>query len=91
MYTAANRMNLTKSIGNPKSRFERIRYYLFVNGPRTKREILRDVFGKEVYTDRNSYRPDRVSMGWASYVFNLAVKNHLFHKTRKGNVTYWSI
>lgn len=95
MYTAHNGMNLSKSIGNPKSRFEKVRYYLFVNGPRTKREILRDVFGKVVADHPTGWGtntpPNVVSMGWGCYMFSLASKNGLFRKVRKGNVTYWSV
>ena len=42
---APNGLNLNKSIGNPTSRFEKIREYLRVNGPSTKKDILYYVFG----------------------------------------------
>lgn len=84
--TAANGLNLSKSIGNPTSRFERIREYLRVNGPSTKRDILKNVFGKTI----GQYSNGGVTMGWGSYVFGLGVKYGYFRKEQKNGTTYWS-
>lgn len=85
--TAPNGLNFSRSVGVPTSRLERIREYLRVNGPSTKKDILRDVFGKTI----GSYSTGGVTMGWGSYVFGLGVKNGFFKKTRKGGTTYWSL
>lgn len=93
-------MNLRKSVGNPNSRLNRIRQYLSTNGPRTKRDILRDVFNKTIGVSRYGYSPvtgwkkvtpDVVTIGWGSYVFNLAVKYGYLQKVRKNRTTYWSV
>lgn len=98
MYYAANGMNLSKSIKNPTSRFRRVMDYLNTNGPRTKRQILFDVFGKEVrplvlnhQTQLFDRRPPKyVSMGWASYMFTLAVKYGYVRTIRRNHTTYWT-
>lgn len=79
--TAWNGLNFSRSVGNPDSRLEKIRTYLRTMGPRTKREILRDVFNKT----------DVVIRGWGVYVFTYGVLHGFFRKERKGNVTYWSV
>lgn len=99
--TAPNGMNFSKSIGNPKSRLERVRSYLRTNGPRSKREILRDVFGKTIGKSSWAYNhqsgrmecltPNVVTMGWATWLFGYGVRHGFFTKVRRGNVTYWSV
>lgn len=81
--TAPNGLNFSQSVGNPNSRLARVHEYLRVNGPRTKREILRDVFGRTI--DPTTFR------GWGSTFFSLGVRYGVFHKTRRGNVTFWSV
>ena len=98
MYRTHNGMNLSKSIHNPTSRFRRVMDYLNTNGPRTKRQILSDVFGKTVGVPYGKYvegkwvslTPNTVTMGWASYVFNLAVKYGYVRKIRRDRTTYWT-
>jgi len=91
--TACNGLNFSKSVGNPKSRLERVREYLRVNGPRSKREILRDVFGKTL--DHTTKYPNRsrdmVTSGWGTYLFGYGVHHGFFQKVRRGNVWYWSV
>jgi len=82
---APNGLNLNKSIGNPTSRFEKIREYLRVNGPSTKKDILYYVFGKNI-----GRYPNGVTMGWGSYVFGLGAKYGYFRKEQKNGTTYWS-
>lgn len=82
--TAPNGFNFVRSVGVPTSRLERVREYLRVNGPRTKRDILRDVFGI-VNPSSSDVR------GYHVYVFTYGVRNGFFTKERKGNVTYWNI
>lgn len=99
--TAPNGLNFSKSVGNPSSRLERVREYLRVNGPRSKREILRDVFGKTVGVPRGEWMvgkgwvrvtPDTlVTRGWGSYLFQYGVRHGFFTKVRRGNVWYWSV
>lgn len=93
--TAPNGMNFVRSVGNPNSRLERVRDYLTKNGPRTKREILRDVFGKEVGDLRENWLVRRnkgnVSHGWGTYLFVYGVKHGFFTKTRKGRTVLWSV
>ena len=84
---APNGLNLNKSIGNPNSRFEKVREYLRVNGPSTKKDILYYVFGRTV----QPFGQNSVTMGWGSYVFGLGVKYGYFKKIRKNNTTYWSL
>lgn len=99
MFTAPNGMNLRKSVHNPNSRFSRVMEYLTKNGPSTKRQILRDVFGLEPYPIRVNHgttlydgKPPRfVSMGWGSYLFTLGVKYGYLQKVRKYNTTFWYI
>ncbi len=83
---APNGLNLSKSIGNPNSRFEKIRQYLRINGPTTKKDILYYVFGKTV----GPFGPGVVTIGWGSYVFGLGVKYGYFRKEQKNGTTYWS-
>lgn len=80
--TAPNGMNFTKSVGNPNSRLEKVRKYLSDNGPKSKREILLDVFNKNI---------GNVTYGWGSYLFGYGVRHGFFAKTRKGNTTLWSL
>ncbi len=99
--TAWNGLNFSRSVGNPTSRLERVREYLRVNGPRSKREILRDVFGKTLgktswgwnpVTQRMECKnPNVVTSGWGTYLFGYGVRHGFFRKERKGNVTYWSV
>lgn len=94
-----NGMNLRKSVNNPKSRFERIRSYLLERGgSATKRDILRDVFGKEIETreDRKEdwkvrYTNGKVTHGWGAYVFGLGAKYGYFTPIRKNRTVYWTL
>lgn len=81
--TAPNGLNFAKSVGNPNSRLEKVRKYLAENGPRTKREIVRDVFGREI--------GNGVTAGWGAYLFGYGVKHGHFKYERKGNTVYWSL
>lgn len=93
--TAPNGMNFVRSVGNPNSRLERVRDYLTKNGPRTKRDILRDVFGKEVGDLREHWlarrRKGNVSHGWGAYLWTYGVKQGFFTKTRKGRTVLWNV
>ena len=91
--TAPNGLNFSKSVGNPNSRLERVRSYLSTNGPRTKRDILRDVFGKVVDTTPRHVRDilNGVTYGWGAYLFGYGVRHGFFTKTRKGRTTLWSV
>lgn len=84
--TQPNGLNFSRSVGNPNSRIERIREYLRVNGPSTKKDILYYVFGKNI-----GRYPNGVTRGWGAYVFGLGVKCGYLTKTRKGGTTYWSL
>lgn len=99
MYTAPNGLNLSKSVTNPDSRLNRVRSYLHTNGPRTKRDILRDVFGHTIGVNRYEYTPTMgwhrigpkfVTRSWGSYLFTLAVRYGYITKTRKGNTVLYS-
>jgi hypothetical protein len=93
--TAPNGMNFVRSVGNPNSRLEKVRKYLSDNGPSSKRDILRNVFGKEVGNLNDHWLTRRnlghVSHGWGTYVFVYGVRHGFFRKERKGNITYWSV
>ena len=93
--TAPNGMNFSRSVGNPNSRLERVRSYLTTNGPRTKRQILRDVFGKEVGDLREHWMARRnkghTTRGWGAYLFGYGVRHGYFKHERKGNTVYWSV
>lgn len=80
--TAPNGLNFVRSVGNPNSRLEKVRKYLSDNGPRTKREIFRDVFGKEI---------GQVSYGWGTYLFGYGVRHGFFTKSRKGRSVLWNL
>lgn len=82
--TAPNGLNFSRSVGVPTSRLERVRDYLTVNGSRTKRDILRDVFGLDGLTN------SEVS-GYHAYVFGYGVKQGFFSKERKGRTVLWSV
>ena len=96
--TAPNGLNLRKSVGNPNSRLEKVRTYL-AHGPRTKREILRDVFGKEigtaVWVENDGHwvceNPNVITRGWGSMFFSIAHRQGYLKKIRKGNTVLWSI
>lgn len=96
--TAPNGLNFVRSVGNPNSRLEKVRKYLSDNGPRSKVEILRDVFGKEVETlvERTSPWQERVgngkvSYGWGTYLFGYGVRHGFFTKSRKGRSVLWNL
>lgn len=78
--TAPNGLNFSRSVGNPKSRLERVREYLRVNGPSTRRTILRDVFGRV-----------NVNRGWGSTFFALCVRHGFLVKTWEGGTVRWSV
>ena len=82
--TAPNGLNFSQSVGNPTSRLERVRDYLRIHGAATKKEILRDVFGKTV-------GPNGITRGWGSYLFQYGVHHGFFMKVRRGNKVYWSL
>lgn len=82
--TAPNGLNFVRSVTNPNSRLSRLREYLTLNGPRSKREILRDVFGKE-NLDSSTVR------GWGVYLFTYGVHHGFLRKERKGNTVLWSV
>jgi len=96
--TAPNGLNFSKSVSNPNSRLNRVREYLIKNGPSSKREILRDVFGKEVGKSRRewtgtrmvNHTPNVVTTGWGCYLFTYGCLHGFFTKVRRGNVWYWS-
>lgn len=77
-FTAPNGFNLSKSIHNPTSRFRRMMDYLSVKGEATKKEILRDVFGK-------------TCRGWSCYLFTLSVRNGYVKMVRRGNNVFYSV
>jgi hypothetical protein len=93
--TAPNGINFTRSVGDPTSRLERVRTYLRNNGPRTKRQILRDVFGKEVGDLREHWTLRRekghVSHGWGAYLWVYGVRHGFFTKVRKGRTVLWDV
>lgn len=93
--TAPNGMNFVKSVGVPTSRLERVRKYLSENGPRTKREILRDVFGKDVGNLREHWQTrhqkGNVTHGWGAYLFVYGVRHGFFRHERKGRTVLWSL
>ena len=91
--TAPNGLNFSRSVGNPNSRLEKLRQYLSVNGPSTKREILYRVWGKKVtdtYIPWNN-RNGEVTSGWGCYLFSYGYKHGFFNKVRKGNTVLWSV
>jgi hypothetical protein len=96
--TAPNGLNFSRSVGNPTSRLERVRDYLRIHGAATKKEILRDVFGKTIVPSRPQYtivqnntNPNEVSYGWGCYLFGCGVNHGFFTKVRRGNTVYWSL
>lgn len=97
--TAPNGLNFSRSVGNPNSRLERVRKYLRENGSRTKAEILREVFGKNItenpqYVMKGSWyypKNNEVTRGWGSYLFTYGVHHGFFRKERKGNTVLWSV
>lgn len=102
--TAPNGLNFTKSIGNPKSRLEKVRSYLWLYGTATKRQILSDVFNRTTrddpaikYSNRTYdnqggriYRPF-VTRGWGSYLFTYGIRQGFFQKFRQGNQVYYCL
>jgi hypothetical protein len=92
--TAPNGLNFSKSGANPHSRLNRVRDYLIKNGPKSKRDILRDVFGKVLDSSDQYYRnpdPNVVNRGWNSTFFRMAIHHGFLKKVRVGNVTMWSV
>lgn len=92
--TAPNGLNFSKSGANPNSRLNRVRDYLIKNGPKSKRDILRDVFGKTLDSSDRYYlngAPNVVNRGWNSTFFRMAVHHGFLKKVRVGNVTMWSV
>ena len=91
--TAPNGLNFSRSVGNPNSRLEKVRQYLSVNGPSSKREILFKVFGKKVtdtYIPWNN-RNGEVTSGWGAYLFTYAQKHGYITKSRVGNQVFYSL
>jgi hypothetical protein len=79
-----NGLNLAKSPSNPKSRLRRITFYLYVNGPRTRAQILQDVFGI------NSQNTSSVR-GWGAYIFSAATEAGFVTQTRKGRTVMYDV
>jgi len=88
--TAPNGMNFTKSVGNPKSRLERVRSYLWLYGSATKRQILADVFDRTI-VEYSSVMKREVTRGWASYVFTYGIRQGFFQKHRIGNEVFYAL
>jgi hypothetical protein len=86
--TAPNGLNFSRSIHNPTSRLNKLRGYLSAKGAATKKEILRDVFGKTV---GKNWQSGDVSYGWGAYLFSYGVHHGYLTKVRKGNTVYWSL
>jgi hypothetical protein len=90
--TAPNGLNLSKSVGNPSSRLEKMLKYLAENGPSTKREILTKCFNKTVNDDPTvTWGNGTVRRGWGVYLFVLAIRNGYITKTRTGNTVKYSL
>jgi hypothetical protein len=85
-------MNFVRSLQNPDSRLHRLIRYLQEMGPSAKMDILRDVFGIEVtYLRWPHTLTDHKTHSWGSTLFSLGVVNGFLTKTRKGNITLWSV
>lgn len=102
--TAPNGLNFVRSVSNPNSRLNKVRTYLMVNGRATKRDILRDVFGKIVSDDipfvnrkalvdsRHALsRAGEVTRGWGAYLFGYGIRHGFFKKERIGNKVFYSL
>lgn len=91
--TAPNGLNFSRSVGNPNSRLEKVRTYLHTVGRATKRDILRDVFGK-VISEKSpwtyGYQNNFVTRGWGVYLFTYGIRHGYFKKERVGNKVFYS-
>lgn len=88
--TAPNGLNFTKSIGNPKSRLEKVRSYLWLYGTATKRQILEDVFDRRI-VEYSSIMKREVTRGWGAYLFTYGIRQGFFQKFRQGNQVYYCL
>jgi hypothetical protein len=92
IYTTLNGMNLKKSRLTPSSRYTRVKEYLRINGPSTKAEIIRNVFGKTVVNvSARDNTAGEISRGWGTYLWSLMVKNNDVKKERVGRRVYYSV
>lgn len=89
--TAPNGLNFSRSVGNPKSRLEKVRNYLRVNGRSTKVDILTNVFGKIVDNTPFTYGNGKVTRGWGAYLFTYGIRHGFFKKERIGNKVFYSL
>ena len=77
-----NGLNFVKSPSNPSSRLRRLTYFLFVNGPKSKAQILTELF--KVHP-RKSFR------GWGAPFFNAAIRSEFIVMTRVGRKVFYDV
>ena len=76
-----NGLNFVKSPTDPSSRLRRLTFYLYVNGPKTKAQILTELFKVEVESQR----------GWGAPFFNAAVRSGFITMTRVGRSPVYDV
>lgn len=79
-----NNLTFEKSVDRPNSRLRRVTRYLYLNGSKTRAEILADVF-KRTTSNTGSLR------GWGGYLFSGAVEAGFITKTRVGNKVFYDV
>lgn len=90
-YVAHNGINFRYSVKNPTSRLARLIAYLRDNGPKSKEDILRDVFNREI-GQWTLNTPNFTSRGWGAYLFTGSVVVGFITKTRvNGNHVLYSL
>lgn len=93
-YTAANGINLNRSIHDPSSALVQVLYHLYCEKTAvSKRGIMEDVFGKEIADPSvREYQHPKVRVsGWRGQFFAAMKKNGYVGTMKHGNVTYYFI
>lgn len=101
---APNGLTLSKSVTDKDSRLAKIVNYIRENGPTRKKDLVFHLFdrtmGRVQYDySRTPYRTfvsddtgkKKVTYGWGTYVFGLAVKNGILTKNRVGRTVQWGL
>ena len=76
-----NGLNFVKSPSNPSSRLRRLTYFLFVNGPKSKSQILTELFKVQPESHR----------GWGAPFFNAAIRSGFITMTRVGKTPMYDV
>lgn len=92
---APNGINLSRSVGNPKSRFARVIFCVWalnrIGVYPTKRQILSITLGKQLDTPSAYMKVGVIARGYASGFFSTLVKAGFLFKLRDGKTVRYTL